>query len=427
MTGLAPGTSPGAGTGLSPVEVAEVPAGAMKSGVVKSGTVKAVTGDGGRVGPGDGPSDTGDGALGMVRVGVEAVSVEVAPGGTAAAGAPTRERPAREEWDAAVRALRSLPTGASVLLACHVNPDGDALGSMLGVGLGLRHIAGELGISRLEATFPGPLELPPPFDRLPGVELLVPAGAADPAPDAMIVFDVASIERLGELAERLRTTPVGIVVDHHASNPGFGGINLVDPGAAATSMLAEGLLRRLAAPLDAQVAECLYVALATDTGSFKFASTTPAVHEFAARLIATGIAVGDVSRRLFDTRPLGAVRLFGVAQARTVLEQDCADGLGLAWTYVTLDDLAEHGQPPAAVEALIDAVRCVEEADVACVVKPVRPDEWLVSLRSKGGVDVSRVAVDLGGGGHRFAAGFGARGSVAGIIASIRDRLRASG
>jgi phosphoesterase RecJ-like protein len=329
----------------------------------------------------------------------------------------TQARPSPGDWAAAVSALHGLPPGARVLLACHVNPDGDALGSMLGFALGLRRFAPSWVI---EATFPGPMIVPAPFDQLPGAQLLVPAGAVT-LPDAMLVFDAASIERLGDLAGILTSTPVGIVLDHHASNAGFGAINLIDPSAAATSVVAEGLLSRLGVGLDPQIAECLYVALATDTGSFKHGSTTPAVHDFAARLIATGIPVGDISRRLFDTRSYGAVRLFGVALARTALEP--AGGLGLAWTYVTLEDLAEFGQPAGAVEALIDSVRCVAEADLACVVKPVGPGEWSVSLRSKGAVDVSRLAVGLGGGGHRFAAGFSASGTVESVMASIRAAL----
>jgi phosphoesterase RecJ-like protein len=237
----------------------------------------------------------------------------------------------------------------------------------------------------------------------------------------MLVFDAASIERLGALAAILTATPVSVVLDHHASNVGFGAVNLIDPSAAATSVVAEGLLSRLGVPLDLEIAECLYVALATDTGSFRHSSTTPAVHELAARLIATGIPVGDISRRLFDTRSYGAVRLFGVALARTAFEP--AGGIGLAWTYVTLDDLAEFDQPAGAVEALIDSVRCVAEADLACVVKPVGPGEWSVSLRSKGAVDVSRVAVGLGGGGHRLAAGFSATGTVEAVMDSIRGAL----
>jgi phosphoesterase RecJ-like protein len=333
-----------------------------------------------------------------------------------AAGAPG-DLPAGE-WDAAVTALRGLAQGARVLLACHVNPDGDALGSMLGFGLGLRR----LGIEA-QASFPGPLEVPEVFRWMPGLDLLVSADQVHPAPDVMLAFDAASIERLGSLADRLTGAPVSIVLDHHVSNTYFGGINLIDPGAAATSVLADGLLRRLGVPLDADIAECLYVALATDTGSFKFASTTPAVHEFAARLIAAGVRTGEVSRRLFDTRPFGAVRLFGEAMSRAALEPAAASGLGLVWTYATLADLDRYEQRPAVLEALIDSVRCVEEADVACVVKQVREREWAVSLRSKGRVDVSQVAVALGGGGHRFAAGFTAHGSVDEIMERIRQQL----
>jgi phosphoesterase RecJ-like protein len=330
------------------------------------------------------------------------------------------EGPTEGEWASAVAALRGLPPRAGVLLACHLNPDGDALGSMLGVALGLRQIADELGIARLQASYPGRSELPEPFRTLPGLDLLVAAADTDPSPDAMLAFDVASIERLGELADRLSGAPVSIVLDHHASNTGFGKINLVDPGAAATSVLSDGLLRRLGVPLDTQIAECLYVALATDTGSFKFDSTTPAVHELAARLLSTGIPVGEISRRLFDTRPFGAVGLFGEAMGRARLEPD---GVGFVWTYATLDDLRRFQQRPAVLEALIDAVRCVAEADVSCVVKQVADREWTVSLRSKGAVDVSAIAVALGGGGHKFAAGFTGRGSVEDVVASIRARL----
>ncbi|TCB96338.1 bifunctional oligoribonuclease/PAP phosphatase NrnA [Micromonospora zingiberis] len=327
--------------------------------------------------------------------------------------------PTEADWAAAVAAVRRLPADGRVLLICHVNPDGDALGSMLGFGLGLRR----LGVDRLQATFPGPPEVPEPFRGLPGLELLVPAAAADPEPDLVICFDAASESRLGELAGRLTGTGIALVLDHHASNTGFGDVNLVDPAAAATSVVAEELLARLGVSLDAGIAECLYVALSTDTGSFRFDATTVAVHEMAARLLATGIRPGDISRRIFDSRPFGAVRLFGEVLGRARLEPAAAAGHGLVWTYATLDDLARHDQRPYVLEALIDPVRCTAEADVSCVVKQTGPAEWAVSLRSKGAVDVSRVAVALGGGGHRLAAGFTGRGTVDEVVDRIRTEL----
>jgi bifunctional oligoribonuclease and PAP phosphatase NrnA len=326
------------------------------------------------------------------------------------------------EWSAAVDAVQKLPLDAPVLLVCHVNPDGDALGSMLGFGLGLR----ELGFRRLQATFPGPMEVPEPFAELPGQELLVPAAQAATAPDLMMCFDAASASRLGELAGRIGAAGTTVVLDHHASYTGFGTVHLVDPQAAATAVVAEGLLARLGVVLDASIAECLYVALVTDTGSFKFDMTTPTVHQLAARLLATGIKPAEISRRVFDTRPFGAVRLYGEVLTRTQLEPAAAGGRGLVWTYATLADLAQHEQRPYVLEPLIDAVRCTAEADVSCVVKQVAAGEWAVSMRSKGASDVSAVAVALGGGGHRLAAGFTGYGELADVVDAIRAKLDSS-
>ena len=325
------------------------------------------------------------------------------------------------EWSAAVEAVRGLtpgPEGDEVQLICHVNPDGDALGSMLGFALGLRR----LGFTRLRATFPGVFELPVPYQNLPGLDLLVPQDEAFTEPAMVMTFDVAGESRLGDLRSLL-ATPCVIVLDHHASNTRFGRLNLVDPGAAATSVVVDGLLGRLGVPLDAEIAECLYVALATDTGSFKFELTTPAVHELAARLIATGLRPGDISRRIFDTRPFGAMKLAGEVLGRAALDPTAAGGHGMVWTWATLADLARYDQRPYVLDTLIDPVRSVAEADVAVLVKQAAENEWGVSLRSKGAVDVSKVAVALGGGGHRLAAGFTGHGAPGEVVAQVRALL----
>jgi phosphoesterase RecJ-like protein len=332
---------------------------------------------------------------------------------------PGAAGPTDSDWAAAVSAVRDVSPAGRVLLICHINPDGDALGSMLGFALGLRR----LGLRRVQATFPGRPEVPEPFRGLPGLDLLVPAEEAFADPDLVICFDAASASRLGDLVDRLGRARDALVLDHHASNTRFGSIHLVDPHAAATSVVADGLLSRLGVPLDREIAECLYVALATDTGSFRFDATTPAVHRMAARLLATGIQPGRISRRIFDTRPFGAVRLYGDVLCRAQLEPEAARGRGLVWTYATLEDLARYGQRPYVLEPLIDSVRCAAEADVSCVVKEVGVDEWAVSMRSKGAVDVSMVAIALGGGGHRLAAGFTGLGCVDDVVEAIRMEL----
>jgi phosphoesterase RecJ-like protein len=334
--------------------------------------------------------------------------------------APPATGPTEAQWLAAVDAIRSaLHPDARVLLVCHVNPDGDALGSMLGFAQGLR----QLGVRNLQCTFPGPLTVPAPL-AMPAMELLVPEAEADPTPDLLVTFDAAALSRLGKLVDRLDTAGVSVVLDHHASNPGFGTVCLVDPNAAATSVVAAQLLDRLGVTLDAGIAECLYIALVTDTGSFKFELTTPAVHQLAARLLSTGIKIGDISRRIFDTRSFGAVKLFGEVLGRAELDPAAAGGRGMVCAIATLDDLHKHEQPPYILDALIDPIRCTAEADVALLLKQVADREWAVSMRSKGANDVSAVAVALGGGGHRLAAGFTGYGTADEIISAVRAQLR---
>jgi phosphoesterase RecJ-like protein len=322
-------------------------------------------------------------------------------------------------FTAAVEAIRGLPRTTPVLLCCHVNPDGDALGSMLGFGLGLR----QLGFTAVQASFPEPFEVVEPFRFLPGLDLLVEPGQVARTPGVAASFDAASVHRLGPLADICSVTPLWIVLDHHVSNTGFGTLGLVDPAAAATAVVAARLLDRLGVSLDENIATCLYVGLATDTGSFKFDVTTPEVHRLAARLVAAGARPAEVARHVFDTRPFGAVQLLGAVLDRVELDPAAAGGRGLVSSYATLADLERYGQPGHVLESFMEVIRTAAEADVACLVKPVAPGEWAVSLRSRGGTDVASVAVALGGGGHRHAAGFTGYGEVLEVLAAIRQQL----
>ncbi len=306
--------------------------------------------------------------------------------------------------------------GASVVLSGHVQPDADALGSTLALAEGLRRRG-----ARVTATFPGRPVLPASLAWLPGTETLLPSAAVDDAPDVFVGLDAASPGRLGELASLLDRAGTSVVVDHHASNPGFGDVRLVDPGAPATVVLVAGLLDELGVVLDAHLATLLYAGLAADTGSFRFGSTRPETHALAARLLATGIDHAAISRRLFDTAPFGWLRLLSVVTGRAVLEPEVGDGL--VWTWSSTAEAAEHGLPGEQLEALVDVVRATAEADVACVLKGQDDGTWSVSLRSRGATDVARIAMALGGGGHRAAAGFTSHADREGTVALIREQL----
>jgi phosphoesterase RecJ-like protein len=212
-----------------------------------------------------------------------------------------------------------------------------------------------------------------------------------------------------------------VVVDHHASNTRFGTVHLLDVTAAATAVLVAELLDRLGAPLTRDVATAIYTGLATDTGSFKFAATTPEVHRLAARLLGTGMRHDLVSRAVFDTASFGYLQVLGAALREARLEPAAVGGLGLVWTFVPAAARRTHGVAMDEVEHVIDVLRRAAEAEVAAVVKEDDDGTLKVSTRSKGHVDLSRVCAALGGGGHRYAAGFTAEMAAAETL----DRLRA--
>ncbi len=308
-------------------------------------------------------------------------------------------------------------TRATVVLSGHVQPDADALGSTLALAEALRRRG-----AKVLATFPNPFTLPPSLGWLPGAEGLVPSSAVPSSPDVFVSLDAASPARLGELAPLLDSARTSVVVDHHASNPGFGDVCVVDAGAPATVALVADLLDGLGVALDERLATCLYAGLAADTGSFRFGNTRPDTHGLAARLLATGIDHAAISQRLFDTAPFGWLGLLSVVAGRAVLEADV--GAGLVWTWSSTAEAAEHGLPGEQLEALVDVVRSTQEADVACVLKGQDDGSWSVSLRSRGATDVARVAMALGGGGHRAAAGFTSHDDRETTVRAIRAALR---
>lgn len=323
--------------------------------------------------------------------------------------------PEEQHWQQAVDLLARADR---VALACHVSPDGDALGSMLALGAGLRSRGTEV-----VASWGGqPFEVPKAYSFLPAVDLLVAPADFPRAPELFVTLDSGSPDRLGTLENRLRTAGCTVVVDHHATNTRYGGVHLVDDDAAATVVLVADLLDRLDVELTPEIAAALYTGLVTDTGSFSYACTTPSVHELAARLLGTGIRHDLISRAIYDTAPFGWVQLLGRACQRAQLEAGAVGGLGLVWTVLTAADLTDTGLGLAEVEGVIDVLRTVQEADVAVVLKadPVEGG-FKVSTRSKGAVDVGAVCASMGGGGHRFAAGFSSAEAAAPTI----DRLRA--
>lgn len=321
--------------------------------------------------------------------------------------------------DAAVTTLAAaVRDGGTVVVAAHVGPDGDALGSALALHAALS----DAGARTLPTVGEEPLKVPATLVELPRVADLVPPSNLPPpaAVDVLVTVDTASPARLGSVAGYLEAGVPTIVIDHHATAVPFGDVLLMAPRAAATVQVVAELLDRLGFALTAEVATCLYVGLVTDTDRFGHASTDRGVMEFAGRLLEAGVDHAELTRRLFDRRSLSELRLLGTALTRLGFES----GVALVHTHVTAEDLARVGSGVVATEALVDVLRTADVAEVAMVLKPDPDGRWRGSLRSRGTVDVGRVAAAFDGGGHAYAAGFTAPGDPPGLVARVVDLLR---
>jgi bifunctional oligoribonuclease and PAP phosphatase NrnA len=300
-----------------------------------------------------------------------------------------------------------------VVLLAHVNPDADALGSALALGLALHRRGAEVHVS-----FGAPERPAESLRDLDVADLVVPAEAVPAAPELLVVLDTGSVDRLGPLADRAGAAGTTLVVDHHVSNTGFGTHHYVDGTAEATAVIVLGVLDAMGAEIDLATARCLYAGLVTDTRNFRAAS--PATHAMAARLLVAGVDAEAVTRPLLDTHPFSWLAMLSAVLSTAVLEVDAARGLGLVHARVPREEVAGGRQEE--VESVIDVLRTTAEAEVAVVLKQVGDRRWTASLRSKGRVDVAAAAVAMGGGGHRMASGF----TVDGDAESTLDRLRAA-
>ena len=319
------------------------------------------------------------------------------------------------EMQAAGDALRA---AQRVALACHVNPDPDAIGSMLGLGLWLRSEGKETVCSWGN----DPMQVPRWLSVLPGSDLIVDPQEFPANPEVMVALDTASPDRLGPLAATADTSECVIVVDHHRTNPGFGSIVLLDPAASSTSEMVFRLIRSMGGPMTAEIAACLYAGIVTDTGRFQYESTSPETLRVAAELRSHDFDHTNIARALFEDNSLAALRLSATALERVVHVPD----LSLAWTYVLQADVAAAGVDMSETDELIDFVRTAREADVTCLIKQQRDGNFKVSLRSKGETDVGAVAAAFGGGGHRLAAGYTSFTGVAETVRGVEEALRSA-
>jgi phosphoesterase RecJ-like protein len=319
--------------------------------------------------------------------------------------------------DPFTKAAEALSAATSVALACHVNPDADALGSMLGLSNHLRAMGKETVCS-----FPNhPFEPPRWASLLPGTEALVPPSAFPEDPPVMVTCDVASLDRLASLGGAAVRAKTLIWIDHHVTNDGRGTIPIIDPSASSTCELVWRLVKELGGEIQIETAMCLYAGLVTDTGRFQYEAVKPDTLRLAAELREYPFEHTRLVQALYEDNGVAYLRLLGVALDRVRVEP----GADLVWTYLTQADLEAADVHPGESDDLIDVVRTAREADVAAVIKQQRDGRFKVSLRSRGGHDVAAAASRFGGGGHRLASGYTSSQGLVATVESLKGALGA--
>jgi phosphoesterase RecJ-like protein len=321
-----------------------------------------------------------------------------------AEGSSPRDEPFTDESQTATRLIRQ---ARDILVICHVMPDGDAIGSLLGLGWALHKLGKE---HTLVCADP----VPDSFTYLPGSESIVahPEGNYD----LVVSLDCSDLKRLGTAydPDSLRGVPI-INIDHHITNVGFGSVNWVDSNSAATAQMVLTLLEHLEVSLDPAIATCLLNGIVTDTRGFRTPNTTPAVMEAATRLMAAGASLPEIADRVFNRRPLAMLRLWGKALGAVQL-----DGR-IIWTEISQAMKHECGLTSDSDDGLVSFLTSAYEADVGVVFTEKDDGTVDVSIRSMPGIDISNVAIRLGGGGHPQAAGC----NLNSILAEARERVLA--
>lgn len=318
--------------------------------------------------------------------------------------------PDRAAADAALRAIcGEVLRGRSFLMTSHARPDGDSIGSQLALAFALRALGKQVRIVNRD-------EPPPSYFALPGVSGIEYATSVSGDYDALFVMECSDISRPGVSGlERYRI----VNVDHHLGNTGYGAVNWFDESAAACGEMVSDIIDALGVPYSVDIASHLYLAILTDTGSFRHSNITARTFDICRRVAETGVSPAAIARVVYDSSHIGRLRLIGGVLDGMRLEGDSR----IAVLQMDEDLLTRTGCAPHDSDGLINMPLTASEIQVVVFLKPQADGSVRVSLRSKDDVDVRRVALEFGGGGHKNAAGLTAHGALDDVRADVVRRV----
>jgi phosphoesterase RecJ-like protein len=295
------------------------------------------------------------------------------------------------------------------VIASHARPDGDAIGSQLAMAFALRQLGKDVQVVNADPA-------PPQFQTFPGV------GDIQVSPTVDGRFDAAIVMECGDLAR----TGVGgldryfvVNIDHHPGNTSYGAINWFDPGAAACAEMVFDIINALGVALTPEIATHIYLAILTDTGGFHFSHITPRTFEICRQCTVAGARPEAIARAVYDSSTMGRLRLMGAV----LHDLEFESGGRAALAALTLKLLQDTGATHEDADGLINIPLTVKEIQAVAFFKEIAPDSFRISLRSKGAVDVNRVANAFGGGGHTNAAGCTLQGPYLEVRAKLLAEL----
>lgn len=312
--------------------------------------------------------------------------------------------------------LKQLRAGHRFVLISHMNPDGDAIGSSLALARILRSLGKGAVVWNHD-------EVPKVYRHLVGSERVhtgpVPPAGYPETFDALIALECPALDRTG-VESAIEDIPI-INIDHHLGNSHYGKVNWVDTAAPSLGEMIYRIARGLMVELDQETATALYLTLVTDTGGFRFSNSTPAAFEAAAALVTEGARPEQVAQWLYESQPMSAINLLTEMLPTLEVHDD-----RIATSIITQEMFEKAGASTADTEGLIDYPRSVAGVEAAALIRQVGDQQFKVSLRSRGSVDVEKIARRNGGGGHRNAAGFRADGSLEAVRSQVVEQLQAA-
>ncbi len=305
--------------------------------------------------------------------------------------------------------LQLIAERRSFLITSHARPDGDAIGS----ALGMMHLLEGLG-KRVDITFADPI--PVIYRTLPGVERIATTlPASDAAPDAIILLECDRPERTGFTPAQFAAmgSPFTINIDHHLSGRAFADFNWIDPLCAAVGGLVYDLAVASGADITPAMATCLYTAVLTDTGSFTYPGTGASTFALAKDLVERGADANRIAQSIYFSNPAAKIQLLGIALRNLHIE------MPIAWAWVTLDEMTEAEASVEDSEGIVNYLIGIAGVEAAVFMRELPGGEFRLSVRSKSHCDVSQIAEAFGGGGHRSASGC----TLPGPLQSATDRI----